>query len=240
MAKTLFFIEAFLFAALALIFPLIASEAALAFILPAALSLILPLACTMAVWPPRSVLAAIGSAFSPRAPGVSAAEGARILGELGSLSRAAAALGFFVALTAIFKAAPFAGGLETWTLLGVYLAAYALLNTMLWRILAAVVERSSALASHDAARIGPGMGPPDGAAFRGAFAKAHGLTPRELEAATLIAGGMTYKEAAYELGITIRTVKAHMGKVYEKTGAASNVALALLLRGEGAPWTKVQ
>jgi DNA-binding CsgD family transcriptional regulator len=52
--------------------------------------------------------------------------------------------------------------------------------------------------------------------------------------------GLSYKEAAYELGISIRTVKAHMGRVYEKTGSASNVGLVLLLRSEGASATKVQ
>jgi DNA-binding CsgD family transcriptional regulator len=62
------------------------------------------------------------------------------------------------------------------------------------------------------------------------FAADYGLTPREAETAALIALGMSYKEAAYELGITTRTVKAHMSSVYEKTGAASNVALALLMR----------
>jgi DNA-binding CsgD family transcriptional regulator len=61
-----------------------------------------------------------------------------------------------------------------------------------------------------------------------------------METAARIARGMTYKETAHELGISIRTVKAHMGRVYEKTGAASNAALALLMRGEGTPNTKVR
>jgi len=239
-AKTLFFIEALIFAALTLAFPIIASEAAPAFIIPVAISLLLPLAGALAVWPPRSVFRALSSAFSAGGPGPEAADSARILDELGSLSRAAAALGLLFAVTAACKAAPFAGGLETWTLLGVFLMAYALLNTMLWRILVAVVERS---AERDAA-LEAGSAPGSRALAenegREAFASAYGLTPRELETAALIARGMSYKEAAYELGITIRTVKAHMGRVYEKTGAASNVALALLLRGERAPWTKVQ
>jgi DNA-binding CsgD family transcriptional regulator len=234
MAKTLFFIEASVFAALALVFPLIASEAAAAFIMPAALSLVLPLACAMAVWPPLTALRALGSAFSAKDPGPEAAEQVRILAELGALSRAAAALGLLFAIVAICRAAPFAGGIETWTLLGVYLAAYALLNAMLWRILAAVVGREAAAPGEHAARDALGANSAE------EFAAAHGLTPREMETAARIARGMSYKETAHELGITIRTVKAHMGSVYEKTGAASNVALALLLRDESAPWTKVQ
>ena len=76
-----------------------------------------------------------------------------------------------------------------------------------------------------------------------AIAARHGLSPRETQAAVLIAGGRSYKETAAELGISIKTVKTHMGRVYEKTGAASNVALSLLFRGTkqaGADHTKVR
>jgi DNA-binding CsgD family transcriptional regulator len=236
MARTLFFVEAFLFAALLLVFPIIASEAAAAFIMPAALSLLLPLACAMAVWPPRSVLRALGSAFSARGLGPEAAECARILEELGALSRGAAVIGLLFALAAICRALPFKGGLETWTLLGAYLAAYALLNAALWSILAAVVERGA----EPGEEIGPAPAIDDRRAAAKGFAAAYGLTPREGEIAAMIAAGQSYKETAYELGISIKTVKTHMGHVYEKTGAASNVALALMLRGPGGPATKVR
>jgi DNA-binding CsgD family transcriptional regulator len=224
-AKTLFFVEAFLFAALAVAFPLIASEAALAFILPAAISLILPLACAMAIRPASSVFRALAAAFSSKEPGADAAGCALILEELIPFSRAAAALGFLFAITAACREIPRSGNLAAWPLLGTYLAAYALLNAMLWRILAAVVARLAELA-------------PAGRSMGNGFATAYGLTPREWETALRIAEGRSYKETAYELGITVRTVKAHMSKVYEKTGAASNVALALLIRGEGAALDK--
>jgi DNA-binding NarL/FixJ family response regulator len=81
-------------------------------------------------------------------------------------------------------------------------------------------NRPAAAAADSGAEAGP------------SFAASHGLTPREWEAASLIADGLSYKEAAFELGISIKTVKAHMSSVYEKTGAASNVALSLLLRGK--------
>jgi DNA-binding CsgD family transcriptional regulator len=233
MAKTLFFIEALALALLAFALPIIASEATAAFIFPFAISIVLPLACATAVWPPSSVLFALRAAFFAKAPGpVAAREGALVLESMAGFSRAASALGLLFAITAICREAPFEGGIGTWTLLGAFLSAYALVNAQLWRILAAVVVRlggaSGAEGSVGRAPIGIG------------FADAHGLTPREWETATLIAEGMSYKETAYELGISIKTVKAHMGRVYEKTGAASNVALSLLMRAEGAPTTKVR
>jgi DNA-binding CsgD family transcriptional regulator len=236
MARTLFFIEAFLFAALAIAFPIISSETAAAFILPVAISLVLPFSCAVAIWPPRSVARAMGSAFSSRGPDPEAVESARILEELGSFSRAAAGLGLLFSLSAACQCIPFTNGMETWTFLGIYLSAYALLNAMLWRILAAVVARQVAPSALGATRSEAGSehGSPE------AFAAAYGLTPREWETAERIALGLSYKETAYELGISIKTVKAHMSSVYEKTGAASNVALALLMRGLGRPSTKVQ
>jgi DNA-binding CsgD family transcriptional regulator len=229
-AKTLFFVEAFLFAALAVAFPLIASEAALAFLLPAAISLILPLSCAMAIWPASSVFRALGSAFSTKMSGTEARLSARILEELIAFSRAAAALGILLAIVAVCERAPNSGSFDTWTLLGAYLCAYALLNVALWRIMAEVVQGQAGLAA------GPEM--PQRPVRSETFAADYGLTPRECETAALIAEGRSYKEAAYELGITIRTVKAHMSKVYEKTGAASNVALSLLMRGGEAALDK--
>lgn len=222
MAKTLFFVEAALFAALALLLPLLAEGAAAAFLLPAAISLIAPLACAAAVWEPATVLRALRSAFSPERPEeAEAGLYGRVLKATAAFSRLAAAAGLLFSLSAFCSAEPEARGFGAWTLLGLYMAAYALLNAMLLRCLAEAVAR---LARPAPAAAGEA---------EEAFAAAHGLTPRELEAALAIAGGRSYKEAAYELGISLRTVKAHMGKVYEKTGAASNVALALLLREEG-------
>lgn len=41
------------------------------------------------------------------------------------------------------------------------------------------------------------------------------LTPRHLEILEMVAGGITYKEAADKLGLTERTVKYHMGRIIE-------------------------
>jgi DNA-binding CsgD family transcriptional regulator len=225
MAKTLFFIEALALALVAVAFPIMEADAADAFLLPLAISLALPLSCALAVWPAGRISFALRAAFSERAPAPApAGEAARILEFLAGAARVSAPLGILLAAAATFARSPAPGRALEWSLLGAYLAAYALVNAQLGRVLSAVVGRLAAV----------GTGEADG------FAAAHGLTPREGETASCIARGMSYKETAYELGISIKTVKAHMGRVYEKTGAASNVALALLMRGEQGPTTKVQ
>jgi DNA-binding NarL/FixJ family response regulator len=53
------------------------------------------------------------------------------------------------------------------------------------------------------------------------------LTERELEVARLVAKGMTNKEVADIMNVTVRTVKAHMTSIFSKTGLRDRVALAL-------------
>jgi NarL family two-component system response regulator YdfI len=50
------------------------------------------------------------------------------------------------------------------------------------------------------------------------------LTERELEVLTAVAGGERNKEIAYRLGISERTVKAHLTNVYNKLGVDSRAA----------------
>ncbi|MDD2684940.1 MAG: LuxR C-terminal-related transcriptional regulator [Gallionella sp.] len=47
------------------------------------------------------------------------------------------------------------------------------------------------------------------------------LTRRELDVCKLVASGMTNADVGQALGISIKTVKAHRGKVMSKTGASS-------------------
>ncbi len=47
------------------------------------------------------------------------------------------------------------------------------------------------------------------------------LTRRELDVCKLVASGMTNADIAQALGISIKTVKAHRGRVMSKTGASS-------------------
>ena len=58
------------------------------------------------------------------------------------------------------------------------------------------------------------------------------LTTRERLVAEAIAAGKTNKEAARELDITERTVKAHLGAVFDKLGVRDRLQLVLLLSGK--------
>lgn len=57
------------------------------------------------------------------------------------------------------------------------------------------------------------------------------LTPRERDVALQVAGGAANKEVARRLNITPRTVKAHMGAIFDKLGVQDRLHLVLLLRG---------
>ena len=54
------------------------------------------------------------------------------------------------------------------------------------------------------------------------------LTARELEVARAIASGASNKEIAAQLTITVRTVKAHAGSIFEKLKIRDRLQLALL------------
>src|SRR5512137_452070 len=104
MAKTLFFLEALALALLGIALPIIAADAASAFVIPLAASALMPLACAAAVWPPKIVLAALRAAFSPRPPSPSeAGRLSRVLASLAGFSRAAAALGLCLSLAAVAR-----------------------------------------------------------------------------------------------------------------------------------------
>lgn len=62
-----------------------------------------------------------------------------------------------------------------------------------------------------------------------------GLTEREREVATTLAQGASNKEIARTLGITDRTVKAHVGAVLEKLGVRDRLQLSLIVTGRAAP-----
>jgi DNA-binding NarL/FixJ family response regulator len=60
------------------------------------------------------------------------------------------------------------------------------------------------------------------------------LSEREREVATAVAKGASNKEIARQLEITERTVKAHVGSIFEKTGVRDRLQLALLLNRNSA------
>jgi len=221
MARTLFFLEALALAALSLLLPIIASEVAAAFVVPFALSVLLPMACVLSVWPTRAVRHALLLAFSAKGRDSDSGEAELVLESLGSFSKPVSVMGLLLALAIAVARLPLSGDKEAWSWLGAYLCLYALVNVTLWQTLAAVARRA-----HSAAEIAGPLAPEADEAI----ASKYGLSPREMQAAVLIARGKSYKETAAELGISVKTVKTHMGRVYEKTGAVYNVALSLLFR----------
>ncbi|MFI7127024.1 AAA family ATPase [Nonomuraea sp. NPDC050153] len=62
-----------------------------------------------------------------------------------------------------------------------------------------------------------------------------GLTPQELSTATLAADGLTNRQIARELLISVKTVEYHLGKIYTKLGIGSRAALAAKLAAHGRP-----
>ncbi len=58
------------------------------------------------------------------------------------------------------------------------------------------------------------------------------LTERERETAHHIARGASNKEIARELGITERTVKAHVGAILEKLNLRDRLQIALRVNGQ--------
>lgn len=58
------------------------------------------------------------------------------------------------------------------------------------------------------------------------------LTKREEEVARAVAKGASNKEVARQCGITERTVKAHIGSVFQKLKARDRLHLALMLNGQ--------
>lgn len=59
------------------------------------------------------------------------------------------------------------------------------------------------------------------------------LTGRELEVLQLAAKGERNKEIAYKLGVTERTVKAHLQSIYQKFGVDSRAAAVAVAAGMG-------
>ena len=60
--------------------------------------------------------------------------------------------------------------------------------------------------------------------------QAVGLSPRETEVLRLVAEGLANKQVARALGITERTVKAHLGRVFREIGVLDRTSAALWAR----------
>ena len=62
--------------------------------------------------------------------------------------------------------------------------------------------------------------------------KEKGISTREEEVIRLLIKGLSYKEIAGELFISLPTVQSHVGRIYRKTGVNSKIELKNLLAGE--------
>jgi len=60
--------------------------------------------------------------------------------------------------------------------------------------------------------------------------RGHGLSQREREVLDLVAAGLANKQIATELGISERTVKAHLGNVFRQLGVADRTSAAIWAR----------
>jgi len=68
-----------------------------------------------------------------------------------------------------------------------------------------------------------------------AFARLYNLTPAELRVAMALAPGLTPEEASAMLGIAMPTVRAHLQRIFIKTGASRQVDLVRLMMATMPP-----
>jgi DNA-binding NarL/FixJ family response regulator len=64
--------------------------------------------------------------------------------------------------------------------------------------------------------------------------KLSALSPREREVALAVAAGASNKEVARDMGITERTVKAHLTAIFERLSVRDRMQLALMINGSNA------
>jgi DNA-binding NarL/FixJ family response regulator len=67
----------------------------------------------------------------------------------------------------------------------------------------------------------------------GGRSRPYKLTAREMEIVSAIADGQSNRQIAERLSISLQTVKHHLTSIFDKTGAANRLELALLAIREG-------
>ena len=95
------------------------------------------------------------------------------------------------------------------------------------KTVANTIENGSVWANHNLlssliSRVQPAITSPD-------ILRLSGLSPREMEVARQVSQGKNNKEVSQQLGITERTVKAHLTNAYEKLQIKDRLQLAVLL-----------
>ncbi|HYV98016.1 MAG TPA: LuxR C-terminal-related transcriptional regulator [Gemmatimonadaceae bacterium] len=109
------------------------------------------------------------------------------------------------------------------------------LTALIAHAIAAIVMRPAPVpAALPAPPLAPAPAPPP-AHTNGAIPSDWDLTPREEEVLRALATGSRSSDIGVRLGITERTVKAHLASIYQKLGVESrSAAVAALLRRDGA------
>ena len=107
-----------------------------------------------------------------------------------------------------------------------------------------VMQEVAQVVAHGGLWVGPSLVQRLMAATREALQRSPNATPpqadvsvlseRELQVARAVASGKSNKEVAEQLFISERTVKAHLGAVFEKLGVRDRVQLVLHLAGQQA------
>lgn len=225
MAKALFFIEALALVAISAIFPIWAGDLVWAFLAPMAVALLLPLCASLAVRPLAEIRAALACAFLGARPIGKAEAAPEVFAELSDFAAYGGAIGLLLSLVLALPRLLERRANAEWLPLGCFWILYGLVAAVASRILKAVVE-GLALPPVNEDKTRPEAV---------AFVRRYALSPREWETASCIVDGLSYKETAYRLEISVRTVKAHIASVYKKTGTGDKVGLLLLLRQETTP-----
>jgi NarL family two-component system response regulator LiaR len=70
-------------------------------------------------------------------------------------------------------------------------------------------------------------------ALAAAGPNSHGLTPRERQVLALVCHGLSNKRIAAELGLSQKTIKAHVGHIFGKLGVTDRTQAALVALREG-------
>jgi DNA-binding CsgD family transcriptional regulator len=219
MARTLFFIEAILLLLSSVLLSSVGTAMLPALVVPMATAIAIPILGVSAIWPFRNVMRAFLHAFAKERPGKGAGESVVILEALagfGGLGAVFCVVGAVIVMSKSIAAGsrPFDAAIHA-----LALSLFGMVYVMTSRILRNVVSEAAAIPENE-----------DVAAGLSAFATKYGLSRRESEVAAEIVKGRSYQEAADSLFISIKTVKTHISRVYEKTGCPNKVALVLLLR----------
>jgi DNA-binding CsgD family transcriptional regulator len=191
------------------------------FAIPLLVAILLPFAAVLAIWPAKSLVRAFGQALSPGRPGPGGPDSLRILGALADFSILGGLAGSLGAARILLD-----HGTETRDAIVEFDRILAfLLFGILYALCVSVLRAALDRASENPVNEDVESGLPH-------FARKYGLSARETEVAASIARGLSYKETADLLRISIKTVKTHITHVYSKTGTSDRVAFILLLRAE--------